>query len=254
MKVLILEDEALSAKRASQLLTELDPDIEVIDILESIEEATQWFHQHEEPDLILLDIQLSDGLCFNLFDKVSVSSPVIFTTAYDQYALQAFKINSIDYLLKPLDSTELGKALGKYQMLNHDRRDISPLDIKQIRESMETLSKKYKNRFLVKFGDTIQYKNIDEVAYFYADDKVIYLVTNEGRKFLVDYNLEHLEELLDPHFFFRVNRKLIIRIEAVQKVKTLVNSRLQVFIEPPFEQDIYVSREKSPEFKVWLDN
>lgn len=254
MKILILEDEELSARRASWLLKEFDQDIEVLDILESIEEAATWFQQNPEPDLTLLDIHLSDGLCFRLFEKVTITAPVIFTTAFDQYALQAFKINSIDYLLKPLDKTELGNALVKFRRLTQDRSKLSPLDIRGIRESMDNLSRKYKNRFLVKFGDTIQYKNADEIVYFYAEDKVVYLVTSEKRKFLIDYSLENLEELLDPDIFFRVNRKLIVRIGAIQKIKTLLNNRLQIFLDPPFDQDIYVSKEKSPGFKIWLDN
>ncbi len=254
MKVLILEDEALSAKRASQLLNEFDPSIEVVETLESVEDAAAWLRHNPEPDLMLLDIHLSDGLCFNLFDRYAVKSPVIFTTAYDQYTLQAFKINSIDYLLKPIDKHELNNALAKYHTLMQDRKSISSFDIQRIKQTIQSLSKKYKNRFLVKFGDTIQFKNINEVAYFFADDKVVYLVTNEGRKYLIDYNLESLEEILDPQLFFRINRKLIVGIDAVQKVKTLLNSRLQVFLKPTFEQDTYVSKERSPEFKVWLDN
>lgn len=254
MRVLILEDEALSAKRASQLLREFDPTIEVADILESIEEGVSWLSKNPEPDLLLLDIHLSDGLCFRIFERITVNSPVIFTTAYDQYALQAFKVNSIDYLLKPLDKTELQNALIKYRNLNAARGGISLADIRKIEENMLSFSKKYKHRFLVKYADTILYKNIEEVAYFYADDKVVFLVTLEGRKYLIDYNLESLEELLDPHLFFRINRKIIARIQSIQKVKTLLSSRLQVFLKPAFEQNTFVSRERSPDFKIWLDN
>ena len=253
MKVLILEDEALSARRASQLLKEYDESIEVLETLESIEDAVKWLHQHPEPDLLLLDIHLADGLCFRLFEQEEVKSPVIFTTAYDQYALQAFKTNSIDYLLKPLDKVDLTKALSKYHALQQDRRVLSQLEVEQIRLALQTLQKKYKNRFLVKFGDTIQFKSVEEIAYFFADDKHVYLVTKENRKYLIDYNLESLEDLLDPHLFFRINRKVIAHIESVQKVKTLLNSRLQVFLKPAFEQDIFVSKDRNPEFKVWLD-
>ena len=254
MKVLILEDEALSARRASQLLTEYDADIEVQHVLDSIEEAAIWLNQNPEPDLMLLDIHLSDGLCFGLFDKVTVKSPVIFTTAYDQYALQAFKINSIDYLLKPLDKGDLTRALDKYHHLKHDRKSISTLDIENLRKTIQALTKKYKTRFLVRYGDTIHFKNIEEVAYFYADDKVVFMVTNEGKKYLMDSNLESLEEMLDPALFFRINRKVIARIEAIQKVKSLLSSRLQVFLKPVFNQDVFVSKYKSHEFKNWLDN
>jgi two-component system, LytTR family, response regulator LytT len=253
MKVLILEDEALSAKRASQLLTEYDQSIEVLAMIDSVEEATLWLQKNTEPDLLLVDIHLSDGLSFRLFEQISVKSPVIFTTAYDQYAIQAFKVNSVDYLLKPLDKDDLGKALGKYHSWSQDRKAILSSDIQRISQVLSSFNKQYKNRFLVKFGDTIQFKTADEVAYFFADDKLVYLVANDGRRFLIDYRLEQLEELLDPQFFFRLNRKMIVRIDAVQKIKALNNSRLQIFVKQNFEQEIFVSKEKSNELKVWLD-
>jgi two-component system response regulator LytT len=254
MKVLILEDEALSAKRASQLLIEIDPAIEVADILDSVEDAAEWLGKNPEPDLMLLDIHLSDGLCFDLFENVTVKCPVIFTTAYDQYALQAFKINSIDYLLKPLDKGDLTRAMDKYKSLTHGKYGISATDIEKLKSTIEMLTKKYKNRFLVRFGDTILFKNIEEVAYFYADDKLVYMVTNEGKKYLMDNNLESLEEILDPMMFFRVNRKVIAKIESIQKVKTLLSSRLQVFLKPAFNQDVFVSKYRSHDFKSWLDS
>lgn len=254
MKVLILEDEALSAKRASQLLIEFDPAIEVVDILDSVEDAENWLNHNPEPDLMLLDIHLSDGLCFDLFENITVKCPVIFTTAYDQYALQAFKMNSIDYLLKPLDKGDLARAMNKYHGLNRDLQGFSALDIVKLQSTIQMLTKKYKTRFLVRFGDTIHFKNVEEVAYFYADDKLVYMVTDEGKKFLMDSNLETLEELLDPVLFFRVNRKVIAKIESIQKVKTLLSSRLQVFLKPVFNQDVFVSKYKSQEFKSWLDS
>jgi two-component system, LytTR family, response regulator LytT len=253
MNVLILEDEILSAQRAKALLHEHDPTISVVETIDSVEDATDWLGKNPEPDLMLMDIHLSDGLSFDLFKKVSIKSPVIFTTAYDQYAIQAFKTNSIDYLLKPLDKEELGFALGKFQALSQERRNVLTTDIQRIVQSFQSSEKKFKNRFLVKFGDNIQFKNIDEIAYFFADDKITYLVSNEGRRFIVDYKLEQLEDLLDPNFFFRLNRKFIIRIDSVQKIKTLINSRLQIFLKPNFEQDVFVSKEKMGDFKAWLD-
>ncbi|MCU0467152.1 MAG: LytTR family DNA-binding domain-containing protein [Arcicella sp.] len=253
MNVLILEDEMLSAQRAKNLLHEHDPTIAVLETIDSVEDATDWLSRNPEPDLMLVDIHLSDGLSFDLFKKIQVKSPVIFTTAYDQYAIQAFKTNSIDYLLKPLDKSELGVALGKYHALSQERKSLLTSDIQRIMQTFQASTKKYKNRFLVKFGDNIQFKNTDEIAYFFADDKITYLVSNEGRRFVIDHKLEQLESLLDPQFFFRLNRKFIIRIDAVQKIKTLVNSRLQIFLKPNFEQDIFVSKEKTSEFKTWLD-
>lgn len=254
MNVLILEDEALSAKRASQLLTEYDPEIQIAEILDSIEDAATWLKENAEPDLILLDIHLADGLCFALFEQVNVKSPVIFTTAYDHYALQAFKMNSIDYLLKPLDKSDLARALDKYHSLQQDRRSLSAIDIEKLRSTITQLTKKYKTRFLVRFADTIHFKNVDEVAYFYADDKVVFMVTMDGKKHLMDSNLESLEEALDPDIFFRINRKIIARIESIQKVKSLLSSRLQVYLKPAFTQEVYVSKYRSQEFKNWLDN
>jgi len=253
MKVLILEDEALSASRASQLLLECNPATQVLGTLESIEEAAAWFNENPEPDLLLLDIHLSDGLCFGLFEHISIKCPVIFTTAYDRYALQAFKMNSIDYLLKPIDKQDLSRALAKYEALNPSR-EIVPIDLQNLRSTLQLLTKKYKTRFLVKYADTLLFKNVDEVAYFYADDRVVFLVTNDGKKFLVDSNLENLEEVLDPTLFFRVNRKIIAKVESIQKVKTLLSSRLQVFLKPSFNQEVYVSKYKSQEFKDWLDS
>ena len=253
MNVLILEDEILSAQRAKALLQEHDPTISVVETIDSVEDATIWLGKNPEPDLMLVDIHLSDGSSFDLFKKVAIKSPVIFTTAYDQYAIQAFKMNSIDYLLKPLDKDELGFALGKFKELTQERKSLLTADIQRIVQSFQGSNKKFKNRFLVKFGDNIQFKNTDEISYFFADDKITYLVSNEGRRFIVDYKLEQLEELLDPNFFFRLNRKFIIRIDSVQKIKTLINSRLQVFLKPNFEQDIHVSKEKTSEFKSWLD-
>lgn len=235
-------------------MVEYDPGIEILEVLESIEEAVIWLNDHAEPDLMLLDIHLADGLCFKLFEQVSVKSPVIFTTAYDQYALQAFKINSIDYLLKPLDKKELCRAMDKFHSLQQERRVFSATDVQQLRITMEQLTKKYRGRFLVRYADAIYFKNVDEVAYFYADDKVVFLVPSDGKKYLMESNLESLEDALDPALFFRINRKIIARIESIQKVKTLLSSRLQVFLSPPFSQEVYVSKYRSQEFKNWLDN
>lgn len=253
MNVLILEDENLSAQRAKNLLLEHDPTIQIIETIDSIDDATDWFSKNPEPDLMLVDIHLADGLSFDIFKKVQVKSPIIFTTAYDQYAIQAFKTNSIDYLLKPLDKTELSAALYKFQMLSADKKRSVTADIHQMMQMFQASIKKFKTRFLVKYGDNVQFKNTDEIAYFYADDKTTYLVSNEGRKFIVDHKLEQLEDLLDPQFFFRLNRKFITRIDAISKIKILINSRLQINLKPSFDQEIFISKERTVEFKTWLD-
>jgi two-component system, LytTR family, response regulator LytT len=253
MRILLLEDEELSAKRVEKLIRAYDPEWKIISTLESVEETEEWLNVNEAPDLILMDIHLSDGLSFRLFEKIKIESPIIFITAYDQYAIQAFKTNSIDYLLKPLDKTELFAAFDKFLELRNKNLPAKAYDYTELAQDIQKLSKKYKNRFLVKYGDTILFKNIEEVSYFYADEKVVYIVTTDSKKFLVDYNLEDLEEILDPHVFYRINRKFVVKIEAIQKVKTLFNSRLQVFLKPNFESEIYVSRERSQLFKAWID-
>ena len=253
MRVLLLEDEELSAKRIEKLLKNYDPDWQLVEVLESLEQTVAWFTAHAAPDLILMDIHLSDGLSFRLFEKLKIEVPIIFITAFDQYAIQAFKTNSIDYLLKPIDKVELFAAFDKFVDIKSKNTAFANIDYSSLADDIQKLSKKYKNRFLVKYGDTILFKNIEEVAYFYADEKVVYIVTTDSKKFLVDYKLEDLEEMLDPHIFYRINRKFVVKIEAILKVKTLFNSRLQVFLAPGFEGEIYVSREKSQAFKTWLD-
>jgi two-component system, LytTR family, response regulator LytT len=254
MRVLLLEDEELSAKKVEKLIREYKPDWQIIEVLESVEQTISWFRNNKAPDLILMDIHLSDGLSFMLFENLVIETPIIFITAFDQYAIKAFKTNSIDYLLKPVDKTELYSALDKFSDLKAKNARIVAYDYSVLAEDIQRLSRKYKNRFLVKYGDTILFKNIDEIAYFYADEKVVYVVTNDAKKFLIDYNLEDLEDVLDPHVFFRLNRKFVAKIEAIQKVKTLFNSRLQVFLKPNYDAEIFVSRERSQQFKTWLDS
>ncbi|WP_026993760.1 LytR/AlgR family response regulator transcription factor [Flectobacillus major] len=253
MKVLIIEDEYHSAQRAKSLLFEYDQNITVLDTVDSVEKATLWLSKNQEPDLLLVDIHLSDGSSFEIFKKNVVKNPVIFTTAYDQYAIQAFKINSIDYLLKPLDFDELSQALNKYHQLHYDRKALDTTDIQRIIQSIEASNKKYKSRFLVRYGDSLQYKTIDEIAYFFADDKIVYLVCHDGKKYIIDYTLEQLEQHVQPEFFFRLNRKIITKIDAIAKVKTSPNGRLFIQLKPAFESETYVSKERSVEFKTWLD-
>jgi two-component system, LytTR family, response regulator LytT len=253
MNVLILEDEGLAAERAANLLQEYDNGI-IVNTVDSVSESYTYLLNNPQPDLILADIHLSDGLSFELFRKLDVRSPVIFMTAYEQYAIDAFKVNSVDYLLKPLSQNDLNKAMRKYQSMSFDgTKKLSTAEIQRISENITEIRRKFKNRFLVKTGNTILFKNTEEIAYFFADDKLVYLVTNNGKQFIVDYKLEQLEDLLDPHIFYRINRKFIVRIESINKVKTLINSRLQVFLTPHFEQEIFISKEKMAEFKAWLD-
>ncbi len=252
MNVLIIEDEALAAERLTGLLLKYDERLRVLDTLDSVEDSVAWLRCHPAPDLILMDIQLSDGSSFGIFTQVPVQSPVIFTTAYDQFAIQAFKVNSIDYLLKPVAYSQLNQALQKWQTLGwHSNR--LPAEWLSLAESLRKLGRSYKSRFLVKFGDHLQFKNTSEIAYFYADGKTGFLVAADGKRYVVEYTLEELEGLLDPGQFFRLNRKVIAQIAAIRDVKSYSGGRLRVLLQPLMNGDVLISRERVADFKTWLD-
>lgn len=250
MTITIIEDEKPSARRLQRMLEALG--FTVTKMLHSVEESVAWFQNEEHPDLIFLDIQLSDGLSFEIFETIPIASAVIFTTAYDEYALQAFKLNSIDYLLKPIDGTELKKAIGKYQA----RTSQQPvtLDFDDIKKLLvNPLEREYKKRFSVKVGQHIKLVNIDEVECIYSENKGTYLFTSEGRNYLVDNTLEQLEDQLEPDAFFRVSRKFYVNIKAIKDIISYTNSRLQIKLNKFSEQEIVVSRERVKEFKEWLE-
>ena len=233
-----------------RLLANLD--VQVSQMLHSVEESVQWFKNHEHPDLIFLDIQLSDGLSFEIFDKVPVQSAVIFTTAYDEYALQAFKLNSIDYLLKPIDEEELESALKKYKDIRTSPQQVT-VDLQEIKKLMTGPKEKdYKKRFTVRVGQHLRIINAEEVECFYSENKGTYVVTSDGRNYLMETTLENLESELEPTVFFRVSRKFFININFVKDIVSYTNSRLQIKLNRYDGQDIIVSRERVHEFKSWL--
>ena len=251
MQVIIIEDEKPAARRLARLLAQLG--IEVSTLLHSVEESIEWFQNHTHPDLIFLDIQLSDGLSFEIFDAVKVDSAIIFTTAYDEYALQAFKLNSIDYLLKPIDDEELEAAMKQYQNLNHKGRNVS-LDFEDIKKLLTNpLEREYKKRFTAKVGQHIKILNAEEIECFYSENKGTYAFTNDGRNYLLDTTLENLEEELAPETFFRVSRKFYVNIRHIQDIVAYTNSRLKVKLNRFNEQEIIVSRERVRDFKLWLE-
>ncbi len=252
MNVLIIEDEAPAASWLADLLLKYNGGIQVLETLSSVEDAIRWFLNNPAPDLVLMDVHLSDGNGFRIFDAVQVHCPIIFTTAHQQYALQAFRVNSIDYLLKPVTFGRLAQALQKWQLWTDGafpvpvRRPVPPTP-------PAAPPNAYKSRFLVRFGDRIQFKSAAEVAYFWADGKITYLVAADARRYIVDYTLEELEHLLDPHYFYRLSRKVLARIEAVKDIKAYPGGRLKVQLLPPPEGEVVVSRERVPDFKGWLD-
>ncbi|MBT8278239.1 MAG: LytTR family DNA-binding domain-containing protein [Bacteroidia bacterium] len=250
MNVLIIEDEKPSARRLQRMLAELNMSTEVM--LHSVQEALAWFETNEHPDLIFLDIQLSDGLSFEIFEKIDIKSAVIFTTAYDEYALQAFKLNSIDYLLKPIDDDDLAKAVEKYRNRASQQQAVT-LDFDDIKKLLvNPLERPYKKRFSIKVGQHLKLVNCDDIECFYSENKGTYLFTNEGRNYLLDSSLEQLETELEPSMFFRINRKFYVNINAIKDMVSYTNSRLQIKLNTYNDQEVVVARERVKAFKDWL--
>ena len=251
MNVIIIEDEKPAARRLSRLLADFDVAVSVM--LHSVEEAVDWFQNNEHPDLIFLDIQLSDGLSFEIFEEVEVKSAIIFTTAYDEYALQAFKLNSIDYLLKPIDDEELETAVKKYRALKPEPQKLA-LDFEDIKKLLvNPLEREFKKRFTVRVGQHLKIINADEVECFYSENKGTYAATSDGRNYLLETTLENLEDELSPKIFFRVSRKFYININHIKDIISYTNSRLQIKLNHFSEQEIIVSRERVKDFKLWLE-
>lgn len=253
MRVVIIEDEVPAAEKLERYLQKYDPSIEVIARLNSVKDSVDWLSVNQDKaDLLFMDIQLIDGLSFQIFQQVQVKKPVIFTTAFNEFALDAFKVNSIDYLLKPLTFTDLSAGLKKLEAL---REQLKPAEqqerIQQVFTNLKP--KEYKNRFMVKLGEHIRSITIDQISLFFADGRDVYLVTNQNRKFIIDYTLEALEDILEPKLFFRLNRTFILHINSIKDVLVYSNSRLKITLHQEFDREIIVSREKVVDFKSWFD-
>jgi DNA-binding LytR/AlgR family response regulator len=260
MRIIIIEDEDLAAEGLSISLKKIDKTIEIIAILDSVKTAVDWFQNNPAPDLAFFDIQLADGVSFEIFEKTAVKCPVIFTTAYDEYALRAFKVNSIDYLLKPVSVPDLKNAFEKWQLLKGSVTSTPPqyFDDSTMRQMMQMMTQRittpqYKTRFMVKIGEHLQAFAVEDIEYFYGENKTVWLRHRNGRKYVIDYTLEQLEDMLDPMRYFRINRKYITSIESITNVTSYSNSRLKIQLkEPPDKEDILISREKVETFKNWL--
>lgn len=254
MKALIIEDEYPAAERLEKLIKKIDPQIEITGVIESVEAAKHWFQSNEQADLIFSDIQLSDGLSFQIFEAFPAHSPIIFITSYDEYAIKAFRVKSIDYLLKPIKIAELEEAINRYKNSKvHFSPQVYAKKIDSLLESLEIRHKTHKTRFLVKNGEQLIPIQQDQVAYFYTANELSCLVVNDGRQFLIDYTLEELESMIDPLSFFRLNRQFIARVTAIHKIQTYFNGKLKIDLRPETAQEVLVSREKAPAFKTWLD-
>lgn len=249
MNVLIIEDERPAFQKLIRLLKEADPKIEVINVLGSVEQSVNWFSENQSPELIFMDIQLEDGLCFEIFEKIRIETPVIFTTAYDEYALKAFKVNSIDYLLKPIDPDELKNAIDKFNTAHRTKQDYSKYE-----SVIQQLPHQNKERFLIKIGEHYKSVPTSDVSCFYTLERSVFLFSSSGKSYSVDYSLDKIEQLVDSTLFFRVNRNFIVNYYAIQDMISYSSNRIKIILANWKEkEDILVSRERVPYFKKWMD-
>lgn len=252
MKILIIEDEEQAARRMESLVKELLPQAHVLAKLDTVKRSVEWFTTKEIPDLVLMDIQLADGISFQIFEQCEVKCPVIFTTAYDEYALKAFKVNSIDYILKPVDKEDLSTALSKWKNLT-PTSGTAHLQLGNIEQAIRMLTKKSKTRFVIKVGEHLRTIEVENILYFYSQEKTTFCHTAEKRDFILDYTLEQLVEMLDTQQFFRINRKYLVHAKSIQDIISYTNSRLRLVLKDSEDTDIIVARERVQEFKEWLD-
>ena len=253
MKILLIEDEVLAANRLKSLLNEYDPSFEILDVIDSVKGAIRWFSIHESPDLVFMDIQLGDGISFEIFDYCQIKCPIIFTTAYDNYAIQAFKVNSIDYLLKPFDEDDIRKAFVKLAKIRGEDSFNPSMEKAGIEEVMKLLGERYKSRFIVKIGEHIHSVQVKDTLYFLSQEKATFMQTEQGKRYIIDYTLEQVTDMVDPLSFFRINRKYLIHIDAIQDIISYSNSRLKIKLNNCDDNEVIVSRDKVQRFKQWLD-
>jgi len=254
MKVVIIEDEAFAALRLKKMIHDFNPEIQILAELESVAESVKWFKSNPEPDLIFLDIHLEDDLSFAIFDQVNISSAVIFTTAFDEYAIKAFKLKSIDYLLKPIVHEELAAALKKYEQYSGLHQNS--VDLQSLYNLLTGSDKKYRERFSISVGTKIKMVEVTDIAYFFVLDKGVYLRTKQGHTYNIDFTLDKLEEMLNPSTFFRINRKYLVNISSIANMVTWSRSRVKLELDPKTDEefDTVVSVDRSAAFKNWLNS
>ncbi len=255
MNILIVEDEELAVKKIKKTLAAVDETAVVQGETDSIESTVQWLEKNTAPDLILMDIELADGQSFEIFKLTEVKSPVIFTTSYDEFALKAFKVNSIDYLLKPVQKEELEAALIKYKTLNENKSSSSntlSMDdlVKQLQQKLQP--KEYRKRFLVKHGQRLVSIDVNDIAYFFADGRLNFFITQDNKKYVVDYTMDELEDMIDPSYFFRISRSFYVSVNSIEKIDDYFGNRLILGLKPVNSKEALVSREKVTEFKTWM--
>jgi two-component system LytT family response regulator len=247
MRIVIIEDEFYASERLKKILKKIDVNNQVIAALNSVSACVKWFQNNSNYDIVFMDIQLSDGLSLEIFDQVKISKPIIFTTAYDEYALQAFKVNSIDYILKPVDKSMVEKALDKWKNLQNSS---FALEIEKLQEYYN--KQDYKDRFLVNTGATYLPIQTSKIAYFYINNQLVNIKTFDEERYILDVPLDSLEVEINPKHFFRINRQMLINFTAIVKIHTYFGNRLRLELKPSFSKDVIVSKRKTPEFKEWL--
>lgn len=257
MKVLIIEDEELAVKKLRKTLNAVDESAEVVGVADSIRTSVNWLQNNPSPDLILMDIELCDGQSFEIFDKVDVKSTVIFTTSYDEFALKAFKVNSVDYLLKPVQKDDLQAAIDKYKKLKTLYKDANESPVLNIENLVKELQQKmqgkeYRKRFLVKQAQKLVSIETDQIAYFYSDGRLNFFKTFDNKKFVVDYTMDELEDMLDPEKYFRISRSFYVSINSVDQIHDYFGNRLMLYLKPQVDKEALVSRERVNDFKKWL--
>jgi DNA-binding LytR/AlgR family response regulator len=248
MKAVIIEDEQLTAQRLENLLHKYDEEIEVMAVIPSVEEAVNWFKSNDDPDLVFMDIHLEDDQCFAIFEKINLDIPVIFTTAYDEYMIKAFKVNSIDYLMKPVNFEELSNAIDKFKRL-HDQRENS---MEGLLHAVQKTDVEYKQRFLITIGSKLKTIDISETSYFYCSNKITFLVTKDNQRLPIDFSLDRLAGLLDPKAFFRVNRALYVKLDAITNMHLYPKGKIKLELSPAMKEEVFVSLDKVTSFKNWL--
>ena len=255
MNVLIIEDEKPAAQHLTTLLRRYNNSLIVLDQLDTVKKAVRWLTEQPAPDLIFMDIQLADGLSFTIFEQVTVPAPVIFTTAYDQYAIQAFKVNSVDYLLKPIGMDELSAAMQKFEKWHYSAAPATMVTttMSQIQQAIGMLTTQYKSRFVVKVGEHIKAIPVEDILYFLSQEKMTYAQTQEGRRYIIDYSLDQVENLVDPQVFFRISRQWMVRFAAIEDVIAYSGSRLKLKLKHSSDNSVLVSRERVAAFRQWLD-
>jgi len=253
MNVIIIEDEHLTAERIKSLILTIDSDISILAVLDSVKASVEWFRKNDRPDLVFMDIQLADGISFDIFERVAVETPIIFITAYQEYAIKAFQVYSVDYLLKPVTPEALRAAIEKYRHYFTGNKDFPTIDSHLLGTIRKMIEKPHKTRFMVRIGEHIKSIEVDQILYFFSFQKGTYLHTSENRNYVIEYSLDALSDMLDPERFHRINRSYIVSHQAIQSLTALSGSKLRVTLLHSENEEIYVSRDRLAHFRAWLD-